>query len=314
MNSICVITSAFNEEACIPELYSQLTKVFELESSYLWKLLIIDNGSSDRTWELILELSESDPRVSGVRMSKNFTLDSAFTCGLDLSAEDAVVIMCSDLQDPPEVIHRFLRGYELGYDQVVAKVISRKSVPWLRRVFSFAFYKVARFLTKSMIPEGVSDFRLANRRCYEAMRKMREQHRFVRGLFAWTGFKVLEIEIERPPRFGGKSHFLGVDLISVISWSVQNLIANSVRPLLWISGFGILTSLLSLLVVIASSISWLLIGVPFAGFGTIVGLIALGFSLVFLLLGVISQYIALIFEQVKDRPLYIVAEKTGVVN
>lgn len=306
---MCVVTSAFNEEACIPELYSQLTKVFELETAYVWKLLIIDNGSIDKTWDLIRNLSLADKRVSGVKMSRNFSLDAAFTCGLDLAVEDVVIIMCSDLQDPPEVIHKFLRGYELGYDQVLAKVISRKSVPLVRRMLSQAFYKVASFLTNSRIPEGVSDFRLVTRRCYESMRRMREQHRFVRGLFAWTGFRALEVEIERPARFGGESNFLGTNLITVISWSIQNLIANSVRPLHWISGFGMVSSFLSSIVVIFSSVSWILYGVPFAGFGTIVGLVSLGFSLVFLFLGVISQYIALIFEQVKERPLYLVAEK-----
>jgi dolichol-phosphate mannosyltransferase len=314
LKSISVVTSAFNEESCIPELYSQLKKVFELELAYTWKLLIIDNGSSDNTWKIVSDLSCSDKRVLGIRMSRTFSLDAAFTCGLDLTEDDAVVIMCSDLQDPPSVIHQFIRGYESGYDQVVAKITSRKTVPLARRVLSKIFYKFASILTNSQIPEGVSDFRLVNRKCYLAMRSLREQHRFVRGLFAWTGFKTLEVEIERPPRFGGKSHFLGTKLSTVISWSVQNLIANSVRPLLWISGFGLLSSLISLIVVFASSLSWLLFGVPFAGFGTIVGLISLGFSLVFLFLGVISQYIALIFEQVKERPLYVIAETTKGAN
>lgn len=314
LKSISVVTSAFNEEACIPELYSQLKAVFELEKAYRWKLVIIDNGSTDSTWKVIYDLCLSDKRLDGIRMSRNFSLDAAFTCGLDAIEDDAAIIMCSDLQDPPNIIHQFLRGYEAGYDQVVAKITSRKTVPLMRRILSKIFYKFAVFLTNSRIPEGVSDFRLVNRKCYMAMRSMREQHRFVRGLFAWTGFKTLEVEMERPPRFGGESHFLGTKLLTVISWSIQNLIANSVRPLLWISGFGILSSLLSFVVVLVSSVSWFLFGVPFAGFGTIVGLISLGFSLVFLFLGVISQYIALIFEQVKERPLYVIAETTKGVN
>lgn len=310
MKSIHVITSAFNEEVCIPELYRQLVDVFELESEYSWKLLIIDNGSSDNTWKIISNISNLDSRVQGVRMSRNFSLDAAFTCGVDLVDSDAAVIMCSDLQDPPHVISQFLREFESGYDQVVAKVIRRDSVPLIRRILSSLFYKFANALTDNQIPQGVSDFRLVSKACYLAMRRMREQHRFVRGLFAWTGFKTKEIPIDRPPRFGGQSHFLGTHLFRVLSWSVQSIISNTTKPLIWISFFGFVSSFLSIFLVLAFSILWLIVGVPFAGFGTIVGLVSLGFSLMFLFTGVIAQYLALIFEQVKERPLYLIAEKT----
>lgn len=310
MKSIHVITSAFNEEVCIPELYRQLVDVFDLESEYSWKLLIIDNCSSDNTWKIISNISNSDNRVQGVRMSRNFSLDAAFTCGLDLVDSDAAVIMCSDLQDPPHMISQFLREFESGYDQVVAKVIRRDSVPLIRRMLSRVFYKFANTLTDNQIPQGVSDFRLVSKACYLAMRRMREQHRFVRGLFAWTGFKTKEIPMDRPPRFGGQSHFLGTHLFKVLGWSVQSIISNTTKPLIWISFFGFVSSFLSILLVLAFSILWLIAGVPFAGFGTIVGLVSLGFSLMFLFTGVIAQYLALIFEQVKDRPLYLISEKT----
>jgi glycosyltransferase involved in cell wall biosynthesis len=310
MKSIHVITSAFNEEVCIPELYRQLVDVFELEAEYYWKLLIIDNGSSDNTWKIISNISNSDNRVQGVRMSRNFSLDAAFTCGVDLVDSDAAIIMCSDLQDPPHVISQFLREFESGYDQVVAKVIRRDSVPLIRRMLSSLFYKFANALTDNQIPQGVSDFRLVSKACYLAMRRMREQHRFVRGLFAWTGFKTKEIPIDRPPRFGGQSHFLGTHIFRVLSWSVQSIISNTTKPLIWISFFGFVSSFLSILLVLAFSLLWFIVGVPFAGFGTIVGLVSLGFSLMFLFTGVIAQYLALIFEQVKERPLYLISEKT----
>ena len=310
MKSIHVITSAFNEEVCIPELYRQLVNVFALESEYSWKLLMIDNGSTDNTWKIITDISNADGRVQGVRMSRNFSLDAAFTCGIDLVDSDAAIIMCSDLQDPPHVISQFLRAFESGYDQVVAKVIGRDSVPVFRRVLSSLFYKFANSLTDSQIPKGVSDFRLVSKGCYLAMRRMREQHRFVRGLFAWTGFKTKEIEINRPPRFGGHSHFLGTHLFKVLTWSVQGIISNTTKPLFWMSFFGFVSSFLSILLTLIFSILWIMKGVPFAGFGTIVATISLGFSLVFLLIGVIAQYLALIFEQVKERPLYLISEYT----
>lgn len=312
MKSIHVITSAFNEEVCIPELYRQLVKVFEIESEYCWKLMIIDNGSTDNTWQVISRISSDDDRVQGIRMSRNFSLDAAFTCGIDLVDSDAAVIMCSDLQDPPHVISQFLREFEAGYDQVVAKIVRRDSVPVVRRILSSLFYKFANVLTDRQIPRGVSDFRLVSKQCYLAMRKMREQHRFVRGLFAWTGFRTKEIEIDRPPRFGGESNFLGTHLLKVLGWSVQGIISNTTKPLIWISFFGFVSSFLSILLILVFSVLWLIVGVPFAGFGTIVGLISLGFSLMFLFIGVIAQYMALIFEQVKNRPLYLISESTRV--
>ena len=305
-----IITSAFNEEECLDELFLRLGKVFDEEVNYDFRILIMDNGSSDSTWQLISRAAQNDPRICGYRMSRNFTLDAAFTCGLDNATADVAIIMTSDLQDPPEVIHKFLREYERGYDQVLGKVTNRETVPIIRRLLSGSFYKLASSLTDGMLPKSVSDFRLVNRKTYSAIRSLRESHRFLRGLGAWVGFKTIEIEMERPPRFAGESKWLGISLFKAISSAGKSILAYSAAPLVWVSLMGLLLSIFSALAVVILACFWIVSGVPFAGYGSIVAIISLSFSLTMLGLGIVAQYVGLIYEEVKQRPLYLVAEKT----
>lgn len=308
--TVDVITSAFNEEDCLPELFNRLNVIAEQENNYDFRFIVIDNGSQDRTWNLIKEIQESDSRYVGIKMSRNFTLDSAFTCGLDHAKSDVAVIMTSDLQDPPEAIPLLLRQFEAGYDQVLAKITNRGTVPLLRRKLSESFYKIANFMTGGMLPESVSDFRLVSRKCYEAIRTLRESHRFLRGLGSWVGFKTTHIEIERPPRFAGESKWLGTSLIRVVIHGFQSIFAYSTLPLAWVSIFGVFASLGSILSLAVLTAMWILLGVPFAGFGSIIAAIVLCFSITILVLGVIAQYIGLIYEEVKRRPLYLISETT----
>jgi len=306
-----IITSAYNEEDCLPELFSRIADVMRAEKNYKYQIHIIDNGSSDRTWDIITKFSAQDKRINGYKMSRNFILDAALTCGLDKANADVAIVMCSDLQDPPETIPSLLREFEKGYDQVLVKIASRDSVPLFRRVLSKLFYKIARFMTDQMLPESVSDFRLVNRKTYIAIRSMRESHRFLRGIGAWVGFNTSEIEISRPPRFSGESKWLGMSLFKVITIAARSILAYSATPLIWISTLGFIFSLISFIGVSILSITWLIAGVPFAGYGTIVGFISLGFSLTMLSIGVLAQYLGLIYEEVKQRPLYIISEITN---
>jgi dolichol-phosphate mannosyltransferase len=243
-------------------------------------------------------------------MSRTFTLDSAFTMGIDIATSDAVIIMASDLQDPPEVIHEFLRKYEEGYEQVVAKVVSRQHVPFIRRNLSNVFYLIANKATNNMIPRGVSDFRLLSRSAYEATQKMRERNRFLRGLIAWTGFRTAVVEIDRPDRFAGDSKFVKIPLKRVIKWAISSILSHTSAPLTLIAVMGFLLSATSIFVTLVASLIWIFSGVPFAGFGTLLGVVLVGFSLTMLAIGIIAQYIALIYEEVKGRPLYLIAERT----
>jgi dolichol-phosphate mannosyltransferase len=308
MKSVDVITSAFNEELCLPELFVRLKRMSDLEKSYTFRFIIIDNGSTDKSWELVKEIQGLDKRFVGIKMSRNFSLDSAFTCGLDYAVADLAIIMTSDLQDPPEAIPLMLRQFEVGNDQVLAKITNRDSVPWIRRKLTNLFYQLASFLTEGMLPEKVSDFRLMSRRCYQAINRIRENHRFMRGFGSWVGFRTTYIEIQRPPRFAGESKWLNKPILDVISQGFKSILANSSLLLTWVGIFGVISSLVSSFVLITLIILWIAFGVPFAGFGSIIATIVLCFSVTILVLGVIAQYIALIYEEVKQRPLYIIQE------
>lgn len=311
MTTLDIITSAYNEEECLPELFNRIEKVMATEANYSYRILVMDNGSLDTSWQIIQEASQNDPRIQGFRMSRNFTLDAAFTCGIDNAKADVAIIMTSDLQDPPEAIPQLLRKHEEGFDQVLVKITSRESVPLARRILSKMFYRVASKMTEGMLPESVSDFRLVNRKTYEAIRRLRENHRFLRGLGSWVGFKTTQIELERPARFAGESKWLGMSLFAIIAHASRSILAYSATPLLWVSALGIFLSGFSIVAVAGLSIFWIVSGVPFAGFGTIVGLIFLGFSLTMLCIGILAQYLGLIYEEVKQRPLYIVTELTS---
>lgn len=311
MPSLDIITSAYNEEECLPELFRRVTDVMAVESKYEFRIIVIDNGSIDRTWELICNESEKNDKVVGIRMSRNFSLDSSFTCGLDYATADLAIIMTSDLQDPPEAIPQLLRKFEEGYDQVLAKILKRESVPLLRRMMSKIFYKLANAMTSGMLPESVSDFRLVNKRTYTAIRRLRESHRFLRGLGAWVGFRTSQIEIERPPRFAGESKWLGMSFFKVVGVASKSILAYSAQPLAWVSILGLSMSVLSIFSLFLLIIFWVVFGVPFAGFGSLIGVMVLGFSLTMFAIGILAQYLGLIYEEVKQRPLYLVTETSS---
>ena len=308
--SLDIITSELNEEDCLDEFISRVQAVMAEHPAYSWRLIICDNGSIDRTWEIIRTKADKFENILGVRMSRTFPLDAAFTMGLDRASADAAIIMASDLQDPPEVIHGFIEKYEEGYEQVVAKVIKRDHVPFVRRTLSTFFYTIANKATKNMIPRGVSDFRLVNRPAYLASRQLRERNRFLRGLLAWSGFRTFELPIERPARFAGESEFVKIRLRVVIRWAVGAILSHTATPLHLVSILSFVLSIISILVTGALSVVWLTNGVPFDGYGSIMGLLTLGFSVILAAIGVISQYLALIYEEVKQRPIYVIAETT----
>jgi glycosyltransferase involved in cell wall biosynthesis len=312
MKTIDIITSALNEEICLPEYFSRVTSVLSEIPNIEWRIIICDNGSTDATWEVIKEWTTRESRILGIQLSRNFNLDASLSCGLDHASADFAILMASDLQDPPELIHSLIREQEKGFDQVLVKIVKRDSVPFVYRHLSAAFYAIANRMTNGLLPRNVSDFRLLSKRAYESARQLREQNRFLRGLIAWTGYTSSIIEIERPPRFGGDSKFLQFRLSKVVHWAIKAILAHTTAPLIWVATLGLLFGALSVIATLSFSILWFFFGVPFAGFGTIVGIVTLGFSLVLLSLGILAQYIALIYEEVKNRPLYIIKDKTKI--
>lgn len=309
MKSVDIVIPAYNEEECVDEMARRLSLVFDGETDYNWRVIFVENGSHDRTWELLQAISERDSRFTVVRLSRNFHMDGGLTAGLDFASGDAVIFMTADLQDPPEVIPEFLRKWEQGYDNIYGEVIKREGTGPIRRFNSRAFYWLAGKMTDGRLPKNASDFRLMDRRLYETVRRLDERNRFMRGLVAWSGFKTTSVPVPRPPRFGGESKAYS---LPVIGLAFRALMAHSYLPLRLITFLGLIASVLSILAFVILGVIWLTKGVPFAGFGSIVSLVLLGFGMLTLMLGVISEYLSLIYEEVKHRPNFVVQETIGL--
>lgn len=308
MKSVTIVIPAYNEEDCVDELASRLKVVFDAETQYKWQALIVENGSTDHTWDKLQKISEGDSRFKVVKLSRNFRMDGGLTAGLEYVDADACVLMTADLQDPPELIPAFLRKWEQGYENIYGVVEERQGISLLRRLNSRLFYKVAGRLSDGAIPENASDFRLVDRKVYEAVRGMTERNRFVRGLFAWVGFNSIGVPMKRPPRFAGVS---SASSMKVVELALKGIFAHSYKPLRFISIFGLALSTFSFLVMVILAIVWFFVGVPFAGFGSIIALILFGLGMQALMLGIVSEYLGLVYEEVKGRPNFVVSEKVG---
>ena len=302
---ISIIIPAYNEQDCVRELGVRLQNVFAIESKYNFEVFIIENGSTDETWHRLKEIAKEDSRFKIIKLSRNFRMDGGITAGLDYVSGDALVLMTADLQDPPERIPDFLRAWENGYESIFGVVTKRKGTGPIRTLNSKLFYFVAGLLTDGRIHRNVSDFRLADRKVYEEVKKMQERNRFVRGLFAWVGYKSIGIPMDREERFAGKSN---AHTFKVIDLAFKGIFAHSYKPLKLITLFGVFLSLISFISIIPLAIIWFTQGVPFAGFGTLISLILLLISFLFLFLGIIGEYVGLIYEEVKARPNYLVSE------
>ena len=302
---ISLIVPAYNEEDCVDELFSRLDAVFATEPKYDFEVVIVENGSLDSTWVKLQAIAEKDSRFKILKLSRNFRMDGGLTAGLDFIKGDACVLMTADLQDPPELIPQFLRYWEQGYENIFGVITKREGTGPIRTMNSKLFYWLAGKLTDGRIPRNASDFRLVDRKVYEAVKGMTERNRFVRGLFAWAGFNSIGVPMERPPRFGGVSN---AHTLKVLDLAFKGIFAHSYKPLRLITVFGFVLSGLSFISIVPLFFLWLFVGVPFAGFGTLVGLFLLVFGIVSLMLGILSEYVGLIYEEVKLRPNYIVSE------
>lgn len=305
---VSIVIPAYNEQDNVDELAKRLQNVFAANPAYDFEAIIVENGSQDKTYEKLVAVHQRDSRFKILQLARNFRMDGGITAGLNFASGDAAIIMTADLQDPPELITEFLKKWEQGYENVFGIVTKRKGTSALRRFNSQLFYKVANALTGGMIPKNVSDFRLVDRKVYETINSIHERNRFIRGLFAWVGYKSIGIEHERAERFAGVS---GAHTYKVIELALKGIFAHSYVPLKLITITGITVSTLSFILLawtITRAIIW---GVPFAGYGTIMTIMLLMFGILFTMLGVVSEYIGLIYEEVKQRPNYVIRQTKG---
>lgn len=306
---VSIVIPAYNEEACVEELQTRLVSLFDKELQYDFEVIVVENGSEDTTWEKLMQIAKADRRFKILKLSRNFRMDGGLTAGLDYVSGDACVLMTADLQDPPELISVFLRKWEEGWENIYGIVTKREGTGPIRTLNSKLFYWLAGKLTDGRIPRNASDFRLVDKKVYEVVRGMAERNRFVRGLFAWAGFKSIGIPMERPPRFGGVSN---AHTFKVLDLAFKGIFAHSYKPLRLITIFGFLLSLSAFVSIVPLLFLWVFVGVPFAGFGTLVGLFLLVLGIVSLMLGILSEYVGLIYGEVKARPNYLVSEVIGL--
>ncbi len=305
---ITIVTSAYNESECVDELSRRLIAVFDSLPQYDFEAIVVENGSNDDTFERLEAIRAADSRFKIIQLARNFRMDGGITAGLASADGDAVVLMAADLQDSPEMIPKFVEKWEAGYENIYGIVTVRRGTSWLRVMNSRLFYWMIGKLTGHLIPANASDFRLLDRKVYEQVREMNERNRFVRGLVAWVGFRSIGIEHEREERYAGSSK---APTDEVVQLAMKATFAHSQVPLIMIPMVGIGLFILSILALIGLSINWLIRGVPFPGFGTIVALMVMLFGILFCFLGVISIYIGLIYEEVKGRPNFVIRETLG---
>jgi glycosyltransferase involved in cell wall biosynthesis len=305
---ISIVIPAYNEESCIQEMSRRLQTLFTVNATYDFEVLYIENGSIDATYDKMMQVHASDRRFKILRLARNFRMDGGITAGLSVAQGDAAVIMAADLQDPPEFISSFIAKWEEGYENIYQIVNKRQGTSLVRRINSQIFYWLVAKLTNELIPKNVSDFRLVDRKVYQTINSMQERNRFIRGLFAWSGFKAVGIPCDRDLRFSGTSN---AHTLKVIELALKGIFAHSYVPLQIILMAGLTisgASFLLLLFYAGRALGW---GVPFPGFGSIICVMLLMFGFLFTILGVIGQYIGLIYEEVKQRPNFIIQEKVG---
>ena len=306
MKKIVFIIPAYNEERNVTELHSQISENISELSMYKFTFLFIENGSTDNTYAELLDLVKLDKNVKILKLSRNFKMDGAIAAGINSVDGDAAIIMTANLQDDPKVIIKFIRKWEEGYEHVYGVVKSRPGKSKIRQFNSKLFYKLANKFSDSLIPENVSDFRLVDKKVLDAVKSLNEVNRFYRGFFSWVGFKSIGVEFNRQKRFSGTSH---AKTLPVLSFAIRGILAFSVKPLRLSIFFTLLTSMVSFSVLLFQIYNWISNGVPFDGFGTLVGLLLLFFSLIFLTLSILSEYLGLIYEETKKRPHFIISEK-----
>lgn len=305
---ISVVVPVYNEQEVLPHLFEKLPAVLE-RTGYSYEIIVVNDGSSDGTADWMRQQARLDDRIKLIQFSRNFGQQAAMTAGLDYARGDVVVVMDADLQDPPELLDAMLEKYYEGYDVVSCQRISRAGETWFKKLTATAFYELMRRAIDRRIPAEVGDFRLYSRDAVDALRAFREQHRFMRGLVAWLGLREAFIPFHRPPRVAGETKYPVSKLIKLAWTAISSSSAVPLKLCTYLGWLVIACGLLSACLLPLSAMNW--ISVSLAGLGWATFQLALtGCQLI--AIGLLGDYVGRIYEESKQRPLYIVSETCNV--
>ena len=302
---VSLLVPCYNEEASLPKLYEEIYKLMEAESGYDWEVLFVNDGSKDNTIGVIKELYQNDCRIAYVDLSRNFGKENAMLAGFDYVKGDCMVIMDADLQDPPSLIPDMLKYWEEGYDDVYAKRNSRGKESWLRRKLSMLFYYILDHSTRYEVLRNVGDFRLLDRKCIDALKELRENERYTKGLFCWIGYKKKEITFDRGNRIAGQSNW-GYN--ALFNLAIEGITSFTTAPLRIATFVGLIVAIWALgymAWIIAKVLIW---GDPVQGYPTIMTVMLFLGAMQLIAIGILGEYIARIFNESKNRPTYLVNE------
>lgn len=308
MKKITIIIPAYNEEESLPHLYERLEKLMNSMENYAFEILFINDGSRDNTIKQIKEYREKDNRISYVDFSRNFGKEIAMIAGLDYAKGDCVIFMDADLQDPPELIPELVKYWEEGYDDVYAKRNSRKGETWLKKFTSKMYYRVLQRLTNVPIQEDTGDFRLLDKRCVNALRKMRESQRNSKSMFSWIGYNKKEVLYDRDARVAGQTKWNYKKLVDLAIDGITSFTTSPLKISTYISIPTFIALFIYFIYVIAKCI---LTNTAVQAYQAIILLILFFSGIQILLFGIIGEYLGRIFNESKNRPLYLVNEYNG---
>jgi len=301
---ISIVVPCYNEQEVIDLCHEEITKVVD-DLAYNFEIIYINDGSTDTTFDKLQDIQKSDKRVVVINLSRNFGKEAAMTAGIDNVNGDALIILDADLQDPPALIPDLINLWkETGADVVYGQRLAREGETWFKKFTANSFYKVINFIASNVeIPRNTGDFRLMNRRSIDALKQLREKHRFMKGLFAWIGYKQVALQYNRAPRAAGETKW---GYIGLWNLAMEGIAGFSTTPLRVASFFGLIISILSFIFAAYIIIRTLIFGIDVPGWATLTVMISFFSGIQLLSIGILGEYIGRIFGEAKRRPLYFI--------
>lgn len=301
---LSVVVPAYNEQEVLPEFHRRLSAVFDgLDMDA--EVVYVNDGSRDETLTVLNRLRGVDPRVAIVDLSRNFGKEIAMAAGLDHAKGDAVVVIDADLQDPPELIPEFIKYWREGFDTVYAKRTEREGESFIKKATASAFYRVIQRMSRVRIPEDTGDFRLLSRRAVDALGQMKEQHRFMKGLFAWIGFPQKALPYKRDPRYAGETKW---NYWKLWNFAIEGITSFSIAPLKVATYAGVMIAFAAFLYAVFIIYKTLMFGESVAGYPSLMVTVLFLGGIQLIGLGIIGEYVGRMFDETKKRPLYLIQE------